>query len=380
MTELKTKHRGEPALNFLRAPDLPERIDAAIKDGSINEIMESAKFLAILISVGENSDYWKKELNVTPNDIRLLQKLTEIDGGNLDIFGQKTLKVLVNTIIQQSMIFVDRIFPKEGDAPTIPKDSIYESSDRALPFLKDGEPEEFGVYHKGQPFNSVVTEFRHQHKAFFIDQKFTDKPNPVLETPITRNDLVGLDFDAISGNYEMFTIKTVKSIMDSPKAFSEVSKKEFVTAYLEAAEQPRAIGLFSLSALCSVYAKNNKENPSLDRDNSILKKFGLLIDRFYNLKSESFRGNYLFSAKEFTVNEFSSAPLTVEEIKALPFLVGLHKEIYAEVEHNHGVHAEACAAKMRSAGHELLAEAIELSNPKVAKPVRKHDDDLSPGM
>lgn len=378
MTELKTKHRGEPALNFLRAPDLPERIDAAIKDGSINEIMESAKFLAILISVGENSDYWKKELNVTPNDIRLLQKLTEIDGGNLDIFGQKTLKVLVNTIIQQSMIFVDRVFPKEGDAPTIPKDSIYESSDRALPFLKDGEPAEFGVYHKGQPFNSVVTEFFQQNQELIKNQRFTGKPNPVCEAPITKNDLAGLDFDAISGNYQMFTAKAVKLIMDSPKAFSEVSKKEFATAYLKAAEQPRALGMFAIIALSNLYAKNTKGTTALE-EFAAQETVGKLATKVWNI-SDSYRGQYLLSAKEFTVKEFAANPFTVEELKALPFLLGQHKEVYAEVKHDHAIHAQSCAEKLRSSGFGVAADVVLENAPeKAVKPVRKHDD-LSPGM
>jgi hypothetical protein len=377
MTELKTKHRGEPALNFLRAPDLPERIDAAIKDGSIGNIMESAKFLAVLISVGENSDYWKKELSVTPDDLRLLQKLTEIDGGSLDIFGQKTLKVLIDTIISQSMIFVDRIFPEDHNKPIISKDSIYEYSNRTAPRVS-GEPDEFGIYEKGQPYDSVLTRYLHEYKDFIKKNKNTNAPLPLFEKALIGNDVLALDLDAISGNYEMFTVRPLKALMDSPKAFSIISKQAFAQRYIDAVEQPKALGMFVLMAITTAYSIRTKST-EYPENKEVYDQQSPLIDRLCGMGS-SFRGNFLLSAKEFTINEFASNPLTVDELKAIPYLLGFHKEVYAEVKHNHGVHAQACAAKMRAAGHDVVADAIELNNPdKAVKPVRKHDD-LSPGM
>jgi hypothetical protein len=177
----------------------------------------------------------------------------------------------------------------------------------------------------------------------------------------------------------MFTERAVKLIMGSPQAFSEVSKKEFATAYLKTVEQPRALGMFATIALSNVYSKtiSGTTGPEQFAAQEVV---GKLASRVWSLDT-SYRGQYLLSAKEFTVKEFAAKPFTVEELKALPFLLGHHKEVYAEVKHDHAIHAQPCAEKLRSAGYEAAADVVLANAPeKAAKPVRKHDDDLSPGM
>jgi hypothetical protein len=381
MTEYKTKHPGKLALDFLRGSKLHASLDAATDSGEINDVLVSAKHLVALMKTGENETYWKKELQTAPQDLPLLATLlTAIDEDRLDAAGSKALRALTKTIIGVTLPSMGNQF-NGLSLPEIPPNSIYSGKNPATSNLLDGEPAEFGIYPEEQSYNSVVSAFFIKNRKYITDQKRTNNPDPVLEVPITKKDLVGLEFDAVSGDYQMFSAKPIKCIMDSPNAFSEISRKEFVSAYLKAAEQPQTVGFFAMTALTSVYAKNIMETNNFEHQDEEMKKRGLFIDRIYNLKSDSFRGNFMFSAKEFTVNEFAQKPLTVEEIKAIPFLTGLYNEIYAEVEHNHGVHAQACADKMRSAGHDILAEAIELNIPaRASKPVRKHGDDLSPGM
>lgn len=383
MTELKTKHKGEPALRFFREPDLYARIDAATDSGEINRILDSAKHLVELIHPNENNTYLKNELQVAPSDLSCLHTLLNaIDEDRLDEAGTKALKALSKAVIQQTLPLIDHRYFNGLPSPEIPASSIYSGKNAEVPNLIQGEPAEFGIYPAGQPFNSVVTSFFKKHKSFINERFASSKASPVLDTPITKMDLSGLAIDAVSGNYQMFTVKSVRYILNSPNAFTEVSKKEFANAYLNAVEQPQVIGVFALTALSSAYSLKHKENKQVNSlSEEMVAKFNLLISRAYNFAGDFHRGNFMFSSKEFTVSEFAQNPLTVEEIKALPFLTGLYNELYAEVEHNHGVHAEACAAKMRSAGHDTLADTIELNNPaKVTKPVRKHDDDLSPGM
>jgi hypothetical protein len=167
----------------------------------------------------------------------------------------------------------------------------------------------------------------------------------------------------------MFMEKPLKAIMSLSKAFSEVSRKDFSIAYLKAAEQPGALATFALVALGAVSLSTGDE---LDKT----KYTNLLMEKLWGEK-----GEFLISAKEFTVNEFASNPLTVDEIKALPFLLGHHQEVYAEVEHNHGAHAEACATKLRAAGYDFAADRIlENRVQKVVKPARERDDEPSFGM
>jgi hypothetical protein len=379
MTELKTKHPGEPALLFLRDRSIYARLDAAMDSGEINEVLESAKHLAGLIIPSENATYWRKEFEVQPLDISALRTLTQIDEDRLDAEGKKALKALIKALLEPALTVAGEQFNGQP-SPKIPADSMYYGLDQSQAHVTAGEPAEFGVYPKEQRHTSVVSEYSRANKDCWIIKAPHDyvRKLPELKRPISSYDLQGLAFDAVSGDFTIFTNKPVQAIMGLKNAFAEVSKKEFATAYLKAAEQPAALGIFAFTALS---ARSALMPSGEDRTKLLVG----LSDRLWNMPTTSYRGDFALSAKEFTVNEFAANPLTVKEIKALPFLLGLHKEVYAEVDHDHAIHAESCSAKLRSAGYEFAADfiadfALENQEEEVIKPKHKHDTDLSPGM
>ena len=259
--------------------------------------------------------------------------------------------------------------------PLVPKGSIYVDVNASGQAPQNGEPPEFGIYPVGQPFKSVISEYIANYRNDKNRTTLNNRDIQDLGRSVTKDDLNGLGLDAISGSHEMFKSSFTSAFMSSKTHFSEVSKQEFATAYLKAAEQPAALGMFAYVALTAATALNKDRDKNPDN----LRTVGVMASKIWN--SDEYRGQFLLSAKELTVNEFASNPFTVEEIKALPFALGQFKEIYAEVEHNHAVHAQSCADKLRSAGHDLTADAILDNLPeKTVTQARKHDDDLSPGM
>jgi hypothetical protein len=284
--------------------------------------------------------------------------------------GQKALMTLIKALLDPALTAAAKNF---NGAPPIKyeESSFYNGLDQTKVHLTPGEPEEFGIYPKEQRHQSVVSAYASSNADCLTPTERGGyvRKLPELKRPINSYDLQGLNFDAVSGDFTMFKNNAVKAIMSLRNAFSEVSKKDFALAYLKASEQPRALATFAFVALGAV-------SLSTANDHEKTRLTGLLMGRLWSKK-----GQFLVSAKEFTVNEFASNPLTVDEIKAIPFLLGLHQEVYAEVEHNHAVHAEACATKLRTAGYEFAADRI-LDNlvQKVVKPNRTRDDEPSFGM
>jgi hypothetical protein len=251
--------------------------------------------------------------------------------------------------------------------PLIEPGAIYLGVNASGQAPQNGEPPEFGIYPIGERFVSVVSEYIADHRN---DKGRTTLNAALIQDigrPITKDDLNGLSLDAVSGSHDLFKSIFMAAFMNSKSGFSEVSKQEFATAYLKAAEQPAALGMFSYVALTSAIAL------SKDKTNDAMTIVGKMASKIWN--SDEYRGEFKLSAKEFTVNEFAANPFTVEEIRALPFVLGQFKEIYAEVEHNHAIHAQACVGKLRSAGYDLAADVILENFPeKAAKPVSKHDE------
>ena len=73
MSMQTSHHRGAYALDFLRHPNLVDRLDFAIKSGEIVEVLESAKHLAGLITPSENASYWIKKYAIQSSDMSLIR-------------------------------------------------------------------------------------------------------------------------------------------------------------------------------------------------------------------------------------------------------------------------------------------------------------------
>ena len=370
MSMQTSQHRGAYALEFLRAPDLSARLDIAIENDVIVDILESAKHLAGLITPSENASYWIKKYEIQPSDMSLIKELTKVDEDKLSNKGQKTLMTLIKALLDPALTAAAKNF--NGAPPIkIEQSSLYHGLDQSKAHLTPGEPEEFGIYPREQRHRSVITEYVTANADCFkaVAMGGYVRKFPDLKRPINSYDMQGLSLDAVSGDYTMFKDKALKTVMSLPNTFSEVSRKDFSISYLKAAEQPRALAAFALVALGSV-SMSTPDEYEKQRFMALLKG-----------KIWGHKGEFLISAKEFTVNEFASNPLTVDEIKALPFLLGQHQAVYAEVEHNHAVHAEACVTKLRTAGYDFAADCIiENQVQKVVKPTRERDDEPSFGM
>lgn len=370
MSMQTSQHRGAYALEFLRAPNLPARLDIAIEYDVIVDILESAKHLAELIVPSENASYWIKKYEIQPSDMALIKELTKVDEDMLTNEGQKALMTLIKALLDPALTVAAKHF---NGAPPLEfgESSFYHGFDKTKAHLTPEDPPEFGIYPKEQRHHSLITEYIVANKNFFdrVGYGTSTCKAPTLKRPINAYDIQGLSFDAVSGDNTMFMDKGLKTIMSLPGSFVEISRKDFATAYLKAAEQPGALATFALTALEAV-------SMSSPNDSKRLKYMALLVGKLWGNK-----GEFLLSAKEFTVNEFSSNPLTVAEIKALPFLLGHHKEVYAQVEHSHGIHAKSCVTKLRSAGYDFAADRIvENEAQKEAKASRSRIDEESFGL
>lgn len=370
MSMQTSHHRGAYALDFLRAPNLSARLDTAIEQDVIVDVLESAKHLAGLISPSENASYWIKKYEIQPSDMSLIKQLTQVDEARLSNEGQKALMTLIKALLDPALTAAAKNF--NGAPPVeIEKSSFYHGLDQTKAHLTPEDPPEFGIYPKEQRHHSLITEYVIANRDVFNRVGYGEytRKAPDLKRPINSYDIQGLSLDAVSGDNTMFKDKGLKTIMSLPSSFLEISKKDFAAAYLKAAEQPGALATFALTALGAV----SMSDPD---DTKRLKYMELMVGKLWGNK-----GEFLTSAKEFTVNEFASNPLTVDEIKALPFLLGHHQEVYAEVEHNHGVHAESCVTKLRTAGYDFAANLIvENQVQKEVKASRSLVDEASFGM
>jgi len=151
--------------------------------------------------------------------------------------------------------------------------------------------------------------------------------------------------DDLAKRQTMKLFAMVDVILDTEAAFDEgYSKKQLAKAFVASVEQPGAAGGFALYEIArgGIHAHKIKTNAGEVPDDGIGHKYA---DSIY-----ADRKGYLVSAAEFRSGIFKENPLTADEIKAIPFLIGLSSKVYELAGVDHSKHAKSVAKKFADAG------------------------------
>lgn len=250
----------------------------------------------------------------------------------------------------------------------------------------------FGVYHKRKleaPFQLMKLDGyfdRYPVERFVVSGTYKDVPhNPranfdpelVFKGTIDRNHLAEMNEAILNQTMGSSSPRAIASIMKSETAFSEVSKKEFAESFLSAIQAPQAVPFSAVLAL-SHAVKAGEIVRELGREQASL------ADMVWALGESHHRNKgFLLSGKEFTTGAWASNPLTADELRALPYVVGVYREVYDEVGQNHAAHAKSLVGKVVAAGFpsaaKFIAELIVVEH-SAKKPARRVDLDNGPSM
>lgn len=167
------------------------------------------------------------------------------------------------------------------------------------------------------------------------------------------------------------------AILNSKTAFDEgYSKQQFAKAFVASVEQPGAAGGFALFEIARGGIKTHKMRISAGEvtDEGIGHKYA---DSIY-----ADRKGYLVSAAEFRVGIFKENPLTADEVKAIPFLIGLSSKIYELAGVDHSKHAKSVAKKFADAGLNYESNLITDKNMEriAQKNQRNRSEPSSPSL
>lgn len=261
---------------------------------------------------------------------------------------------------------------------------IYEGLDPTQDLSKvNGDPV-FGFYPRPEAkTESFLIAFSKRSGNKFTD--FRSKiPYPEFDRAITIDDLENLKAAAAGQEIFVSSPRLSAAVINSSQAFSDVTKSEFSKAYVEAIQQPQCAGFYALVAI-SRRLNDVRVELGIDGvipskpDHPLTAQMVSLASVAYNLK-DSNPSDFLMSGQYFRAAAWEAAPLTADEVLAMPFVLGEMPEVYAEIEHDLGRHAESCAKKLESAGYPEIAAYITQKfelEAEVTKPQRKHED---PGL
>jgi hypothetical protein len=261
---------------------------------------------------------------------------------------------------------------------------IYEGLDPTQDLSKvNGDPV-FGFYPRPEAkTESFLIAFAKRSPNKCTDN-YSKTPYPEFDRAITIDDLENLKAAAAGQEIFVSSPRLSAAVMNSSQAFSDVTKSEFAKAYVSAIQQPQCAGFYALVAisrrLSDVRVELGINGVSASKpDHPLTAQMVALASVAYNLK-DSNPSDFVMSGQYFRAAAWEAAPLTADEVLAMPFVLGEMPEVYAEVEHDLGRHAESCAKKLESAGHPeisaFITKKFELE-ADVTKPQRKHED---PGL
>ena len=272
-----------------------------------------------------------------------------------------------------------------SNAPAPAAKTIYDGLDPAQDLSKiNGDPI-FGFYPKpAEKTKSFLFEFvgRSPNQCKEPRSKI---PYPEFDRAITFDDIENLKKATASQEIFASSPRLSVAVMTSTMAFADVTKQEFAKAYVEAIQQPQCAGFYAIIAMSrkvmdvkdslgiGYVGLERTEYPDLSRQIQELSSVA------YSLKNAN-PSDFLTSGQYFRAGAWESAPLTAEELLAMPFVLGEMQDVYAEIEHDLGRHAESCAKKLESAGYPDVAAYIHKDlalKAEVSKPQRKHEE---PGL
>lgn len=156
----------------------------------------------------------------------------------------------------------------------------------------------------------------------------------------------------------------IRFIGSSPVAFTgDVSKDQFMIGVIDAIQQPEVASFYAHISLALVLGE-------LERSSSRSEMLGKFADSIFELRGKSL-------GQSFVTGDFASAPLTAEEIRAIPYVTGYLPEAYDLVEHGLDKHFKPVARKLAAAGMDIQAEAVlrRMQESPGVKRTRAHEDD-----
>lgn len=184
------------------------------------------------------------------------------------------------------------------------------------------------------------------------------------------------DLTTLANRQELTLLGTIRTILKSETAFENISRKEFSQAMVKAIQQPICAGFYAFNAIGRKFA-------DMTRDHSIPKDddFHRMGGRMSEIMVMAPRSGFLLSGEEFRTGAFAANPFTVEELKAVPFLMGVVDDLYATAGLDYSAHVKSAATKLASAGLKTEANLmydVDVQRHMKAdiKPARRvHDND-----
>ena len=192
-------------------------------------------------------------------------------------------------------------------------------------------------------------------------------PNPKPFTQaIEQNDLLDV-VTAIS--YQQFKVGThwINQILNTPSCFTaNVSKEAFAKALDASRRGVSCAGYYAAFAIIS-HAYTTEDMTTEEAGPRI----NQLHDLMYGMGDSDL---YAFSGSVFKLGLFAQAPLTPEEIRAVPFAFGFWSGVSEIVPHDDAKHIPALVDKLALAGFTMESDFLKkkiLSTPVVQKIRRK---------
>lgn len=239
----------------------------------------------------------------------------------------------------------------------------------------------FGVYAKpaGEPHKLGVR----ANFSWVADLSTVEKKSPVkFNASIDQGDLKSLTESMSRQDILLFNGRMIGAALKSEHSFVDVSKEDLAKAIYEGFQTPQGAVYAALSAMASVTFPASKGALITE-----VTETSRIAGVAYGLSKNDFEGvtGFCISAQEFRSGDFSANPLTADEIRAIPALIGFYKEVYdiAGLDHDYASHAVSVTKKLQDAGFPVLAAGIAKLNNielKAERPVRKHDLDDGPGF
>lgn len=181
----------------------------------------------------------------------------------------------------------------------------------------------------------------------------------------------------LAARQEITLLGSIRAILKSETAFEHVSKQEFSQAMIAAIQQPECAGYYAFNAIGRKYADSQKNAPLtfLETDVTGARLADILII--------TGRSGFLLSGEEFRTGVFKADPFTVDEIKAMPYLMGVVHDLYATADVDYSAHLKSTARKLVSAGFKteanLMIDVDVEKRLEAAKPTRRVVDHESDG-
>lgn len=211
--------------------------------------------------------------------------------------------------------------------------------------------------------NVISLHVANNHKSLVV------KPLPFTQT-LSKTDLHDIAH-AISRQAFKVNSQWINDILKTPSCFTaDVSKKEFAQVLDAGRRSVECAGYYAAFAL--VHHAYTTEDMSKKENSSRVVQ---LSDLMYGMDGSDI---YAVSGSIFKLGAFAKAPLSPEEIKAIPFAFGLWTGVSELIAHDDARHIPALAEKLEIAGFiaesDFLKQSLT-SKPTVRKQSRKGKED-----